>query len=80
MSRQVAIRLPSELVAYMDRTVQRGDAQSRAELVAEAIEWRRRRELAERDAAILASGDYDDYDDFDELAEYAARTPMDDLE
>lgn len=78
MSKQVTVRLPDELVEFIDRAVERGEASSRAAAVAHAIEWERRREIATRDAAILASKANDD--EFDDLAEYAANTPMDDLD
>ncbi len=71
MTRQIAVRLPDELV-------DRGDANSRATVVARALERQRRHEIAARDAEILvrAGGDTD----LDDLAEHAARTPMDDLD
>lgn len=47
--------------------------------VAQALEKERRREIAARDAAILARSGTGG-DDLDELAAYAARTPMDDLD
>jgi hypothetical protein len=42
------------------------------------VERERRREVAARDAAILSRTEADP-DDLDGLAEFAARTPMDDL-
>ena len=55
MNQQVTVRLPEELVAFMDRQVHEGRAASRAAVVAAAIERERRREIGERDAAILAA-------------------------
>lgn len=78
MSRQIAIRLPDDLVAFVDDLVSRGDATSRAAVVARALERERRRKVAERDAAILAHAGTDT--DLDSLAEYAAATAMDDLD
>lgn len=78
MSKQIAVRLPDELVEYIDRGVERGDVSSRAAAVTEALEWQRRREAAARDAAILAGTD--GAGEFDDLAEYVARAPMDDLD
>jgi hypothetical protein len=46
--------------------------------VARAVDRERRREIAARDAAILAQSHGDP--DFDSLAQYAARTPLDDLD
>ena len=73
MSRQVTVRLPEELVAFIDARVHDGRAASRAAVVAAAVERERRRELAERDAAILAATPADgDGDGFDDLAGYGA--------
>jgi Arc/MetJ-type ribon-helix-helix transcriptional regulator len=78
MTTQIAVRLPDELVAFVDDLVSRGDAASRAAVVSRALERERRRKIAERDAAILASADPDT--DLDSLAEFAVNTPMDDLD
>ena len=77
MSRQVAVRLPDELVAFVDDLVEHGEASSRAAVVSKALERELRRRIAERDAAILA-GHVDR--DMDRLAEYAARLPISDLD
>lgn len=64
MSTQIAVRLPDELVAFLDRTVASGKAPSRAALVTAALEREMRRQAAEADAAILAArGPADDLDD-----------------
>ena len=80
MSRQVTVRLPEELVEFIDRRVAQGAAASRAAVVATAVEWERRREIAERDAAILAAARGADPDGFDDLARYVAGTSFDELE
>lgn len=49
MSTQIAVRLPDELVAYVDRAVAEGRVKSRAELVARLIARDARRERAEED-------------------------------
>ena len=79
MSTQIAVRLPEELVEFIDRLVSEGRAASRAAVVSQALQRERRRELAARDAAILAAADGKD-DDLDALAEHAARIPLDDLD
>jgi Arc/MetJ-type ribon-helix-helix transcriptional regulator len=79
VSTQIAVRLPEELVEFIDRLVADGRAPSRAAVVSQALQRERRRELAARDAAILAGVTEND-DDLDALAEYAARTPLDDLD
>ena len=78
MTTQIAVRLPDELVKMVDRWVRSGRGRSRADVVARALKREARRELAERDAAILAAAGPDR--DLDGLAEYAARVPMDDLD
>ncbi|MPY79869.1 MAG: antitoxin [Actinophytocola sp.] len=78
MSKQIALRLSNDLVAYIDEVVAEGRASSRAALVAEALDRDRRQRRSERDAAILAAAGADK--DLDELAEYAATVPMDDLD
>ena len=78
MTTQIAVRLPDELVEMVDRWVRSGRARSRADVVARALEREARRELAERDAAILAASGPDR--DLDGLARYAASVPMDDLD
>ncbi|WP_091537706.1 ribbon-helix-helix domain-containing protein [Modestobacter sp. DSM 44400] len=77
MSTQMAVRLPDELVRFVDQLVADGRAPSRAAVVSQALQRERRREVAERDAAILAAADDDD---LDALAEHAARTSLDDLD
>ena len=47
-------------------------------MIAAALERERRRLLAERDAAILASSS--EADDLDELVAYAARVPLTELD
>lgn len=79
MSIQIAVRLPDEIVAFIDDAISRGDAPSRAAVVLRALERERRRMLAERDAIILAaaaSADASD-DDFDSLAAHLSTTAID---
>jgi Arc/MetJ-type ribon-helix-helix transcriptional regulator len=78
VSAQIAVRLPEELVEFIDRLVADGRASSRAAVVSQALQRERRRELAARDAAILAAGGQDD--DLDALAQHVAQTPLDDLD
>ncbi len=64
MSTQIAVRLPDEMVAFLDRIVASGEAPSRAALVATALEREMRRLAAEHDAQLLRSmGAADDLDD-----------------
>jgi Arc/MetJ-type ribon-helix-helix transcriptional regulator len=55
MSKQIAVRLPDELVDFVDSVVQNGTQRSRAAVVAHALERERRRAVAARDAEILAA-------------------------
>jgi Arc/MetJ-type ribon-helix-helix transcriptional regulator len=55
MSKQIAVRLPDELVEFVDEVVGSGRERSRAAVVSKALERERRRVIAERDAQILAN-------------------------
>ena len=54
MSTQIAVRLPDELVDYVDEAVASGRVKSRAELVTRLIARDARRHRAERDLQRLA--------------------------
>ncbi|MDI9915627.1 antitoxin [Rhodococcus sp. IEGM 1379] len=69
MSTQIAVRLPDEMVAFLDGEVTSHRASSRAALVLRALERERRRQIAARDAEILAKVSSED--DLDSLAVYA---------
>lgn len=73
MSKQIAVRLPDELVDFVDEAVRSGAGRSRAAVVTLALERERRRALAERDAEILAATGEDP--ELAGLAEYAAALP-----
>jgi Arc/MetJ-type ribon-helix-helix transcriptional regulator len=75
MTIQIAVRLPDEIVSFVDEQVSSGAAPSRAAVVARALERERRRAAAERDAAIYA--DSMGSDDLDDLAAWAVAQPMD---
>lgn len=78
MSIQIAVRLPDEIVHFVDDLVSRGDASSRAVVVARALERERRRQAAQRDVEILVRTGSDP--EMDGLAEFAASTPMHELD
>lgn len=64
MTTQIAVRLPDEMVAFLDHTVADGKANSRAALIVGALEREMRRQAAEEDAEILRrAGAADDLDD-----------------
>ena len=75
MSTQIAVRLPDETVAFLDRLVREKKAASRAEVIARALERERRREMAARDAAILAESGEDP--DLAGLIRYMTGHPVD---
>jgi Arc/MetJ-type ribon-helix-helix transcriptional regulator len=71
MSTQITVRLPDDLVEYIDRLVASGRDPSRAATVARALERERRREIAENDARIYAKAAA--ATELDDLAEWATR-------
>lgn len=73
MSKQIAVRLPEELVDFLDEIVESGTGHSRAAVVARALERERRRVVASRDAQILAQTGPDP--ELAALAEHAAGFP-----
>ena len=75
MSVQITVRLPDSMVEFLDRLVAEGQATSRASVVERALAREFRRQIAARDAAILAVAGADP--GMDNLAEYAARAPLD---
>jgi Arc/MetJ-type ribon-helix-helix transcriptional regulator len=70
MSTQIAVRLPDEMVAFLDRAVADGRVPSRAALVASAVEREMRRLLAEQDADVLRRDPRPD--DLDDLVRWTA--------
>jgi Arc/MetJ-type ribon-helix-helix transcriptional regulator len=56
MNKPITVRLPEELVEFVDKLVSEGAAASRASVVARALARERRRVAAERDLEILWLG------------------------
>lgn len=73
MSKQIAVRLPDELVVFVDDIVDSGRERSRAAVVTMALERERRRTAAARDAEILARAGSDP--ELVGLAEHAVGLP-----
>jgi Arc/MetJ-type ribon-helix-helix transcriptional regulator len=73
MSKQIAVRLPDELVDFVDGVVESGGGRSRAAVVTRALERERRRMIAARDAQILARTGQDP--ELAGLAEYVVGLP-----
>lgn len=72
MSTQIAVRLPDDLVAFLDEVVARGEATSRAAVITRTLERERRERAAAEDARILA--ELGPHDDLDDLVTWTART------
>lgn len=70
MTTQIAVRLPDEMVAFLDRTVAAGKASSRAAFLAGAVEREMRRLAAEQDAEALRQHGADD--DLDDLVKWSS--------
>jgi Arc/MetJ-type ribon-helix-helix transcriptional regulator len=75
MSKQIAVRLPDDLVDFVDSIVTNGAERSRAAVVTRALERERRRTIAARDAEILAASGHDA--DLAALADHAVGVPVD---
>ena len=75
MSKQIAVRLPDEIAAFVESEVAAGRAASRAAVVTRALKREGRRQAALADAEILKRTQDDD--DLDNLSEYAAQLPTD---
>lgn len=73
MSKQIAVRLPDELVDFVDELVHSGAGRSRAAVLTKALQREQRRAVAARDAEILARTGPDP--ELAGLAEYAASLP-----
>jgi Arc/MetJ-type ribon-helix-helix transcriptional regulator len=73
MSKQIAVRLPDDLVDFVDEIVDSGAGRSRAAVVTRALERERRRVVARRDAEILARAGQDP--ELLGLAQHAAALP-----
>jgi len=76
MSKQIAVRLPDDLVEFVDGIVGSGQEPSRAAVVTRALERERRRAVAAHDAAILARTGADP--ELAGLAAFAAAQRIDD--
>jgi Arc/MetJ-type ribon-helix-helix transcriptional regulator len=76
MNTQIAVRLPQELVAFVDDEVLHGRASSRADMVARLIRGERRRVERAREIEILRKTSTEpDPDDLTSLHRWAAEQP-----
>lgn len=69
MTTQISVRLPDEMVRFLDRSVASGTAASRAALVALALEREMRLQASQQDAQILR--EQGSADDLDELVAWS---------
>jgi Arc/MetJ-type ribon-helix-helix transcriptional regulator len=77
MTTQIAVRLPDEMVRFLDRSVASGKAASRAALVAAALEREMRLQAAQQDVQTLKKKGT--ADDLDELVSWSvAHATLDD--
>lgn len=75
MTQQIAVRLPEELVEFVDGLVADGTEKSRAAVVAKALAREKRRRAEDRDIAILMrEGDDEDLQAF---IRHTAHRPID---
>jgi Arc/MetJ-type ribon-helix-helix transcriptional regulator len=74
MSKQIAVRLPDDLVDFMDALVLEGQESSRAAIVARALKRERRRLGALRDVEILKRTEPDE--DMNAMVAYLAHRPI----
>ncbi|MCU1691957.1 MAG: Antitoxin [Frankiales bacterium] len=78
MSTQIAVRLPDELVAYVDQAVASGRVKSRADLVSRLIARDARRQRAEDDLQrLIEAGALEDREAL-AIATATAATPVED--
>jgi Arc/MetJ-type ribon-helix-helix transcriptional regulator len=63
MTMQIAVRLPDEIVEFVDAQVSSGAAKSRADFIWRAIEREQRRLAAERDLQVLIAEPYAEFDE-----------------
>ena len=77
MSTQIAIRLPDEIVEFVDAQVSSGAAKSRADFIGLAIKHEQRRRTAERDLQIIRAAPYDE---FEEMHHHVTRGGNPDLD
>ena len=78
MSTQIAVRLPDELVAYVDQAVASGRVRSRAELVSRLIARDARRQRAEEDLQRLIDAGVLEDDEALAMARATSSTPIED--
>lgn len=74
MSKQIAVRLPDDIVDFMDDLVAKGDEASRATIVLRALKRERRRLGTLQDIEILKRTEPDE--DMNAMVAYLAKRPI----
>lgn len=77
MTTQIAVRLPDELVRYVDAQVADGAASSRADLIARVLAREERRQRALADIERMRQAGANGYPELDEARRSARRRPID---
>ena len=75
MTTQIAVRLPDDMVKFVDHLVETGRGSSRATVITRALERERRHEMAVQDATIYAESGEDS--DMADLVRYLSGHPAD---
>jgi Arc/MetJ-type ribon-helix-helix transcriptional regulator len=75
MSTQIAVRLPDDMVRFVDQLVETGRGSSRAAVITRALDRESRHEMAVQDAAIYAESGADP--DMADLVHYLSGYPAD---
>jgi len=78
MSKRIAVRLPDDIVEFVDGLVEGGQAASRDVVVERALDRERRRDVAARTPSIVAGVDADH--DLANLGQLAVHTRLDCLD
>ena len=74
MSIQIAVRLPDEQVAFLDREISQGHASSRAELVSKALRRMERERIASADLEIIIASGGNPYSELEDMLEQLVAT------
>jgi Arc/MetJ-type ribon-helix-helix transcriptional regulator len=76
VSTQIAVRLPDDLLTFIDEEIRAGRAKDRASIVRAGLERMRRQAAQAEEIALITSIQGEPYPDLSGLAEHAARTPL----
>ena len=74
MSIQIAVRLPDEQVAFLDREISQGHASSRAELVSKALRRMERERIASADLEVIIASGGNPYSELEGMLEQLVAT------